>query len=320
MPETRNSTLPNFIVAGAPKSGTTSLYHYLRQHPQVYMSPIKEPTFFAAADVLTQDNLRQTIERKRADLRAYLAGDQLQAKHFLITEWTDYVQLFRNVREQSAIGEASVSYLWLPSAAAAIQARLPAARLIFLLRDPTERLFSLYWLDGRREPRLTFRDWVLQAMQLHGDRRREVHRYPIPLDGGMYATQLERFMKVFPRDQVRIYLYETYRTDARAVLRDIFAFLGVDPAQEIDVSHRHNQTLVPRFPAVAKVRHQLFGKLSLTGWLPEKPGRALRSLYSRQKTGFKMDPADRRLVIDYYRDEILRTQDLIGRDLAAWLR
>ncbi len=316
---TRVLKLPNFILAGAPKSGTTALYHYLRQHPQVYLSPIKEPTFFAADDILSQPDLRSKVEHQRAALRAYLAGSQLRPTHFLITEWDDYVQLFREVRDQTAIGEASVSYLWSLSAAAAIRSKLPDVRLIFVLRDPTERLYSLYLLNLRREPHLTFRDWVLQAMALHRDRSKGMNRYPIPLDSGLYATQLGRFLDIFPRNQVRIYLYESYRDHAREVVRDILAFLGVDPNYPIDMSHRHNETLLPRFPTLARLRPRILGNVSLSSWLPTPVVDALRKLYNRPKRSFAMPPADRRMVIDYYRDEILRTADLIGADLSAWL-
>ena len=321
MPKTHAPKLPNFIVAGAPKSGTTSLYYYLCQHPQIYMSPVKEPTFFGAADLLSRDELRVKTKDELAELRTYLSGDLSKPReYFLVTEWDDYIKLFKNVRDEIAIGEASVSYIWLPSAAPAIRSKLPGARLIFLLRDPTERLFSLYLLRIRREPTLTFRSWVLKAMHSGGDRRHEVHRYPIALDGGLYATQLARFLDIFPRDQVRVYLYEAYRADGRAVLRDIFAFLGVDPDQPIDVSCRHNETVVPRFPAIDELRHRILGNASLTGWLPVRVSHALREFYNRRRGNFTLDPEDRRLVIDYYRDEILRTQDLIGRDLAGWLR
>ncbi len=320
MPETHAPKLPNFIIAGAPKSGTTALYHYLRQHPQVYLSPIKEPTYFAAADLLTRGELVAEIGQRRAALRAYLAESELRPTHFLITEWDDYLQLFREARDQTAIGEASVSYIWLPSAASAIRSQLPGVRLIFVLRDPTERLFSLYLLDRRRDPKMTFRGWVLQAMERHGDRRQGVHRYPIPLDGGLYATQLGRFLDFFPRDQVRIYLYESYRADARAILRNIFAFLGVDPDHPIDLSLRHNETMVPRIPALAALRRRFLPRASLPAWLPDPTTRALRKVYNRKSDSFVMDPNDRRMVIDYYRDELLRTQDLIGADLSAWLR
>ena len=320
IPKTRPPKLPNFIVAGAPTSGTTSLYHYLRQHPQVFMCPIKEPTYFAAADILARDDLRPMLERQRPALRAYLAGEPRRPEQVWVTEWDDYVQLFKNARDETALGEASVSYLWLPSAAPAIRARLPVARLIFLLRDPTERLFSAYLMSRAEHPNVSFRDWVGTAMNSADDRRRRMPQSPTPIDGGLYATHLRRFLELFPREQVRIYLYEDYRADARAVLGDIFAFLGVDPIQPIDVSRRHNETVVPRFPAMDRLRHRIFGHAPLTAWLPAPVSRALRGFYNRGKGNFTMDPEDRQRVIDYYRDELLQAQDLISRDLATWLR
>lgn len=320
MPETRAPKLPNFIIAGVPTSGTTSLYHYLGQHPQVYLCPIKEPTFFAAADILSRDDLLPMRERQRPALQAYLEGTQRQQAQVWVTKWNDYVQLFRNVRDQVAIGEASVSYIWLPSAAPAIRSKLPGVKLIFLLRDPKERLFSAYLMSLGRNHNMTFRNWVLEAMNARPERRQAMSQKPVPLDGGLYATHLQRFFELFPREQIRIYLYESYRADPPAVLRDILAFLGVDPNQAIDMSRRHNETVVPRFPAIARLRQQIFSHVQLTTWLPASVGAALRKSYYRRKSNFTLSPDDSRMVIDYYRDEILRTQDLIGADLSAWLR
>jgi hypothetical protein len=309
--------LPNFILAGAPTSGTTSLYHYLSQHPDVYMSPIKEPTYFAAADMLSRDDFSQGIKRHQTAIKAYLAGPMTQPARFWLTEWEDYLSLFRNVSDQKAIGEASVSYFWLPSAASAIRAKLPGVRLIFMLRDPAERLFSWYLQTLRENPRVTFRDRILEEMRVADKGRPGLLRQ---LDGGLYATHLNRFFGHFPRDQIRVYLYESYRRDAPAVLRDIFSFLGVAPNQPIDLSQRHNETVVPRFPAIDRLRHRIFGDLSFVAWLPATARRSLREFYNRRSGKFEMAPDDRKMAIDYYRDEILRTQDLIGRDLSAWLR
>jgi hypothetical protein len=305
--------LPNFFIAGPPKAGTTSLHHYLRQHPQVYMNPIKEPTFFAAADLRFRDDYVATVERERSALHEYLAGPQVRPAQFWVTEWNDYVKMFRNAREQIAVGEASVAYFFFPSAAQAIRARLPGARLMFVLRDPADRLFAWYLMALRRGSRATFRAWLRDAMVGGDDHLPAV-------DGGRFATHLQRFFDMFPRDQLRVYLYESLRTDARATVRDMFAFLGVDPEQPIDVSHRHNETLVPLFPRVHRLRQRILGNASLISWLPGRARNEVRGLYYRRRADFAMDPDDRRFVIDYYRDEILRTADMIGRDLSAWLR
>lgn len=308
--------LPNFFLAGVAKSGTTALSYYLDQHPQVFMSPIKEPWFFGVADLLSppyDDRVVTELQRDRAWLQQYLEGPQEPGTWRYVMEWDDYVRLFRDVRDEPVIGEASTGYFWMPSAARAIRAKLPDARFAFMLRDPAERLFTLFVLALSRHPRrVAFRDWfqeTLEAPQL----------WPSIVGAGRYATHLQRFFDTWPRDRLRIYLYDDYRADPRALLRDLFAFLGVQPDYPIDLSRRHNETLVPRFPRLHALRRRGLGGELLTRWLPEGARRALRRLYRRRRAEFVMDPTDRRMVVDYYRGEIERTADLIGRDLSPWL-
>src|SRR5256885_834533 len=110
------SRLPTFFIVGAPKAGTTSLYHYLDQHPQIYMSAIQEPNYFALE--IRPENcdpgLRGDLERDNAGLREFLAGPRLE-KRFggIVTDWDDYLRLFANAGETvTELGEASVCYLW----------------------------------------------------------------------------------------------------------------------------------------------------------------------------------------------------------------
>jgi hypothetical protein len=139
------------------------------------------------------------------------------------------------------------------------------------------------------------------------------------VEEGRFATQLLRFFDLFPPDHIRIYLYEDYQSDPCAVLRNAFEFLGVERDFQVDLSRRHNETVTPRLPFVHALRRRLFGG-GTPRWIPQWSRRVLRRIYSRQGSHVAMAPADRQLVIDYYRDEILRTADLIGRDLSVWLR
>jgi len=308
--------LPNFFLAGAPKAGTTSLYFYLDQHPQIYMAGIKEPAFFGAADLRSgpyRDSLQRYLGRHGEAIEAYLRGPQERGAKFAILEWQDYLRLFRDVRDETAIGEASVDYFWQPSAPAAIHAKLPAAKLIFVLRDPAELLLTRYLASPSRDRRTTFREWFLEA-------QRSPTPWIVPLGPGRIATNLERFFGLFGRDQIRVYLYHEYRADPRALLRDVFAFLGVDPAYPVDLTRRYNETPVPRFPGLHAWRQRVFGTGSATGWLPSGVRRLIRRAYNRPRGRMALDAADRRLVVDYYRDEIARAAELIGRDLSAWLR
>lgn len=130
---------PNFFVVGAPKAGTTSLYNYLGQHPAIYMSPIKEPAFFAT-DLFEVKRQMGRPTADPADLRTYLDGPMSEPRAGVISEWEQYLKLFKNVRQETAIGEASGNYLASSSAPSAIRDRIPHARIIMLLRDPVHRL------------------------------------------------------------------------------------------------------------------------------------------------------------------------------------
>jgi hypothetical protein len=225
--------------------------------------------------------------------------------------WDQYLRLFRDVRQETAIGEASVHYLLMPAAAQAIRGRVPHARLIFILRDPVETQFTRYLRVAWRDPQLSFRGWFLAAAEQRA-------MWAQALTAGNYATHLQRFFDVFPREQIQTHLYEDYREDPAAVLRGIFAFLGVDPSHPIDVSRRRNETVVPRFGGLERFRRRVFGYTPLFPWLPI--GAVRRIFYRPLPPRRTIDPADRALVVDYYRTEIRRTGELIGRDLSGWLR
>jgi hypothetical protein len=311
----RSVRLPNFFLAGVAKSGTTALHAYLSQHPQVFMSPIKEPWFFGTADLLAPPygaEALSALQSDRAWLQDYLEGPQEPGVWRYVMEWDDYVRLFRDVGDEPVVGDASTGYFWLPSAAGAIRNTLPDARFAFMLRDPADRLFTLYLLTLWREPQISFRAWFHSVLEAP-------HLFPSIVGAGRYATHLERWGEIWPRERMRIYLYDDYRADPRAVLRDLLAFLEVQPDYPIDVSRRHNETTVPRFRHLHALRHRLFAGPA-PQWIPEAARRVLRRLYRRRRDEMAMDPADRRMVVDYYRDEIERTAALIGRDLSAWLR
>ena len=126
------------------------------------MCPLKEPTFFAAADILSHPDLKPKVGRQLPAILADIDRGLRPDEQVLISRWEDYLRLFQHVHDQVAVGEASVSYIWLPSAAPAIHRTLPRAKLIFLLRDPAERLYTLYLLALRTAHRTTFRGTRLQ--------------------------------------------------------------------------------------------------------------------------------------------------------------
>jgi len=119
-------TMPNFLIIGAPKSGTTSIYQYLAEHPEVFMSPVKEPHFFA-------------FEGQTLSFRG--PGDDREFGRY-VTTIEEYQNLFQNVSDEKAIGEATPSYLSIQSAPGCIQKYVPGVKMIAILRNPVDRAFS----------------------------------------------------------------------------------------------------------------------------------------------------------------------------------
>lgn len=274
--------LPNFFIAGAPKSGTTSLYHYLDQHPQIYMSPVKEPNYFAS-EIRPQQfsaRLRPRAEQDAPLLRAYLDGP-MRGKRFggLVTEWSDYLRLFQRAGGRKAIGEASVSYLWSRTAAANIRRKIPHARIILILRQPAEMVFSMYLHSAKSvTPACSFREAIELGLKQRGGKLDEWHPF---LDMGLYSEQVKHFFEKFPAEQVSLHLYEEYSAEPMRVMRELFRFLEVDPNFRPDMSQRYLE---------------------------------------RPRGSVSMDPADRAYLAEFYREDIGKLAELLQRDLSGWLR
>ena len=115
-------TMPNFLIIGSQKAGTTALYHYLKQHPQIFLSKIKEPCFFA-------------FEGEELDLRSP-TGAPVYMNRTAVTTVESYRRLFDTVTDEKAVGEASPIYIICPKAAKRIYHYIPHVRLIAVLRNP----------------------------------------------------------------------------------------------------------------------------------------------------------------------------------------
>lgn len=298
------SRWPNFFVIGAGKSGTTSLYHYLKQHPQIFMCPVKEPKYFALAG-------------HGLDFKG--PGDARIVPETTTTE-SAYLALFDGAGQKPIVGEASTIYLGEWGAATRMARQVPDARLVAVLRHPAERAYSAY-LHLRRdgfEMLESFED----ALDAEAERARLGYYYHWYLRArGHYGRQLKEFYDVFPREQIRVYLYEDFAASPQRVLSDIFCFLGVDETFEADTSARHNQSGIPRNLKIQKFlnkEHPL--KQWLKRYIPEHAGHRMISMLQPrlvEKPG--LPPDIRAKLTEAFRDDILLLQELIGRDLSHWL-
>jgi Sulfotransferase family len=312
--------VPNFFIVGAPKAGTSALYAYLDQHPQIFMSPLKEPNYFASEirpeHFGPQD--RERVASEMQSLAAYLRSD-MSEKRFggMVSSWDDYLRLFQNVADEVAVGEATACYLWSQSAPRRIARQIPHARIIVNLRNPVDRAFSQYLqmvaLGRTRRP---FREQITQSMRR--DPEQFGSSWPL-LEFGCYHQQLTRYLGEFPRSQVHISLYEELEREPARLLSELFAFLGVDPLHRVDVSARHHVPTVPRLTATAYLLKKARIWPYLRKLAPNPLGPRLRALMVRSRASLVMDASDRAFLADYYRDEIEKLAVLLDRDLSAWL-
>lgn len=298
---------PTFLIIGAPRCGTTMLYEELKRHPDVFVSPIKEPSFFAP------EGTRAPFEN---------AGDPT------VLDLETYQALFAGARENQAIGEASPLYLYSPRAPFRIQAHAPNAKLIAVLRDPVERAYSHFLLH---------RLWGLEdiaglqaAVEAEDDREqmgRSAHWFYRRV--GLYGEQLARYLSIFPREQMKVFLFEDLEQSPQAVIEQILEFLNLDRRFQLRAPRRVNVAGAPRSSRLHTflTAPNLVSK-SLTPFVGESTRRKMRSriwdeaLEGLKQWNLRKPPLDRQVrgwLIDFYRADILRAQDILQRDLSSWL-
>ena len=292
--------LPNFLIIGAAKAGTTALHKYLKQHPQVYMTPTKETNFFA-------------FEGEEINFQGI--GDEA-LKDFSITDLESYQAQFAGVTTEKAIGEACPSYLYYPQAANKIKKYIPDVRLIVILRNPVDRAYANF-LHTVRDDRETHKDFALalQAEETRINNNWEWFWHYVR--AGFYGKQLQHYYEIFPGDQIKVYLYEDLKADAIALLQDIFRWLEVDDTFVPDLALRPNKSGMPK----NKLFHQILTKPNPIKTLlkPLFPAKLRQKIQHQNLSTPQLSLEVKEQLLDIYRADILQCQDLINRDLEPWL-
>jgi hypothetical protein len=273
--------LPDFVVIGTVKGGTTSLFRYLASHPDVWLPPDKELHYFDTG-----------MDRGEAWLRAQLApgGDT------------------------RLVGEATPTYLHNHAAAPNLAAAVPDAKLIAVLRHPVDRAYSHYNMQQAKYPdRKRFRDLVATELAGGGNTIRRPH-FPY-LSIGRYHTHLQWMLEHYPRESLLVLLLEDFQVDPAGTYETVCEFLGVDATQPPDdVGRVYNATYPVRSKALRNALMRYHGYKRL----PFRLGYKLDDL-NRRKSGYApLEPELRRRLLAYYEEENAALAKLLGRDLSAW--
>ena len=279
--------LPDFLIVGAPRSGTTLLYEVLSAHPDVFMSPIKEPGYFCNGKVRDLD---------------------------------DYLALFERAETHVISGEATTLYLYDKQAAGRIHEHNPRMNLVAVLRDPVERAYSHYLQH------VVLGSNVDESFEqsLAGESARIVQgRSPFTYyrQLGCYGSQILRYLQHFPREQLLFLLHDDLKQNPAAICRRLFQFLGVNSDVAVRTGVNRNPSGMPK----NKRLHRLLmepgkGKGLLKQILPGALQRRIHlALLERNLSRPPLSDATRKMLIRFYRPEVEMTAELIGRDLSAWL-
>ena len=315
--------LPNCIVIGAPRSATTSVYEHLNAHPEIFMSRIKEPDFF----------LRQSFESVTALDSAGTAADELaRLSPELKAEFDWYEGLFAEAAGARILGEASAGYMESAMAMSCLRRFLPDVKMIVILRDPAERMHSHFVhanriradFGGEAESEALTNSYkaIVEKARIEGFSGPATSEPEVWLNSGFYFRHLTRAMSLFPKDQLRIFLFEDLVADAQKVMTDVYGFLGVDNTFMLPTTAAFNAGTVPKNQAVFRMfttRNPLLrmAKAMAPTWLRGAATRTRNTMLGKGKPS--LDAAMRSTLIDIYRDDITKLQGLLGRDLSAWI-
>ena len=260
------------------------------------MSPLKEPFYFAPNAVQTSD-----------------ASDVIRDKK-------EYLNLFRNARGYTAIGEATPVYLWNPDAPRLIHQAVPHARIIIILRDPIERAYSNYLMKMKYSGmKSSFYD---EMMRDYKNQEKLFGRSQLYVEFGMYYQQVKRYFDIFGREQVKVIIFEEFIQHVEQTINEILAFLGVNYTVGT-ISEQYNPYSVPRSPIAVWIfaffrwfRRKNIKFYKILTLLPDSVVESLpEKILFKRKQKPKIEPKAVKFLQEIYHDEVIRLELLLGRSL-----
>lgn len=284
------------MIVGAPKAGTTSLCHYLSEHPQVFMSNPKEVNYFS---------------KKEIELQGLYYND------FRVKNLKEYNKLFESVVDEKAVGEGSVSYLFYPQTPYKIKATIPNIKIIILLRCPVERSYSHYLMDYRMGlVDLPFEDIVFRR----GENKNIDLFYQQYVELGFYYEQVKRYLDIFGYEKVKICLQDDLRIDANKIISDLYDFLGIDKSFVPDFKRNHNSYLMPKNKIIHKIYASKIIRSLMSQVFSDVLKEKIKDFFFERKIKPKVNKKVKIYLRDLYKNDIHKLEYLIGNDLSNWYK
>lgn len=305
------SRQPNFFFIGGMRCGSTTLNLMLEQHPNIFMSAIKEPSFYLPETIRRLPN---PTELDLEELAALEQGGKYRSRDA-------YFRLFENAHDARYVGESS-HYIYHSRVAETIQKDCPEAKILVCLRNPTDRLFSEYLLHLRRgEVQGNFRSFIGELISDFVDGTMTDKTMVPRLNKGLQYQLILPWLEMFGRENVKLILFDDLEHNPVSVAGKIFAWLSIDSDFSPVVVHTQKGG-VPKSRGLTKIFNtQGQTAARVKSLIPDITKKKLRSwLYARSLERPEMEPETRLFLMDFYRDDIAELQGLLGQSLEHWFK
>lgn len=308
---------PNFFIVGAAKSGTTSLYHYLKGHHQVYMSPVKEPNYFST-DIKVSE-FSNAYKKNTTFLKEdYFKQANPQEKQLTFVAREDhYLSLFKNVKNEKAIGECSTSYLYSSVAAKNIYQFNPEAKIIIILRNPLYRTFSHYLMAVRYGfTALDFKEAIIKDMN---KKEKGWGKSELFIELSLYYEQLVKYFQVYPKEQIQVLFFDDLKENSLHLLNKCCRFLSIDILKTIK-KEKHNVAALPRNKSINRFLTETGIKKTVRILGGEDFKNKMKGYFYKSNTPIDIKNEDKLFLKEIFYDDIIKTSQLLGKDLSKWLK
>ena len=285
----------DFFIVGAPKSGTTSLYHYLSEHPQVEMSSQKEPDYFSDKAIHEQG--------------MYYAKNR-------VNTLDKYESLF--VQKESVVyGEASVSYLFYENVAEDIKKYNPNAKIIIMLRNPIERAFSHYLMDYRLGLISDSFENVLAKISKHKNAHLFYQQY---IEVSKYAKQIQRYLDFFKKENILFIDYEDFKKNVSKTVDQVYNFLQISAESTADINTKHNTFIMPKNKIIRLIYSFVFLRKILTFLFPVYLVKNIRDFLFKADKKPELLKETRSQLRIIFNDDIKKMEEVLAKNYSKWIK
>ena len=281
---------PNFFIVGGSKCGTTNISYYLNLHPKIFFSELNEPYYFCKWDVPEEYN-----------------------RNSMITNMKKYLDLFKNVKNEIIVGEASSPYLSCPHAALEIKKAFPNSKILISIRNPIERSHSAYFSYQFMKPNeQNFMEMIKTHEKLISEK---IFYIDSILESGFYTKNIKRYQEIFGKENVKVIIFEDYIKNTNQHIASIFNFLGINDKIDLNEQSKGSYRVPKNFFTKSLLNNKNFRKVS-TILIPTIMRQKLGDKYFlKQVKKPEMLENERNYLRELYNDEVNELEKFLGKKL-----